>query len=127
MGQNFDRCSSKSSWYQLGIQTDNFIFDFTDIIGVCNTLKPTKGNILRIQGIFYDPLGLISPITLPWLHGFYDSSEKAYCAVVYARILCSHGVKVTLCSGRSRVASVKSRSIPRLNGLYFDGEIDDRG
>ena len=118
--------------------------------------------------MFYDPLGLISPITLPikfimqklfklkfewdgnidtdtshlWkqyikglkhvssvsvnhhvlcckhsfvqLYGFCDSSEKAYCAVVYARGLCSHGVKVTLWSGRSRVASTKSHSIPRL-------------
>ena len=96
--------------------------------------------------MFYDPLGLISPITLPieiilqklfelkfewdtnidadtshlWkqyirglkhvssvsvnrhvlccerslvqLRGFCDSSEKAYCAVVYARVLCNHGV-----------------------------------
>ena len=47
------------------IQTDNFIFDFTDIIRLCNTLEPTKRNNLRIQGMFYDPLGLISPITLP--------------------------------------------------------------
>ena len=47
-------------------------------------------------------------------YGFCDSSEKAYCAVVYARVLCSHEVKVTLWSGRSRVASTKSHSIPRL-------------
>ena len=118
--------------------------------------------------MFYDPLGLISPITLPikfilqklfelkfewdtnidtdtshlWkqyikglkhvssvsanrhmlcckrsfvqLHGFCDSFEKAYCAVVYARISCSHGVKVTLWSRRSRAASAKCHSIPRL-------------
>ena len=47
------------------IQSDNFLFDFTDIIGLCNTLEPTKRNILRIQGMFHDPLELISPITLP--------------------------------------------------------------
>ena len=46
------------------IQSDNFLFDFTDIIGLCNTLEPTKRNILRIQGMFHDPLELISPITL---------------------------------------------------------------
>ena len=138
------------------------------VIGLCHTLEPTKRNILGIQGMFYDPLGSVSPITLPikfilqkifklkfewdgnidtdtshlWkqyikglkhvssvsvnrhvlcckhsfvqLHGFCDSSEKAYCAVVYAWVLCSHGVKVTSWSGRSRVASTKSHSIPRL-------------
>ena len=144
------------------------MFDFTNITGLCNTLEPTKRNILRIQGMFYDPIGLISPITLSikiilqkliepkfewdtnidadtshlWkqyikglkhvssvsvnrrvlccersfvqLHGFCDSSEKAYCAVVYAWILCSHGVRVILWSGRSHVASAKGHSIPRL-------------
>ena len=33
---------------------------------------------------------------------------------MYARVLCSHGVKVTLWSGRSRVASAKGHSMPRL-------------
>ena len=118
--------------------------------------------------MFYDPLGLISPITLPikiilqklfelkfewdkyidtdtnqlWkqhikglkhvsfvsvnrhvlcckcsfvqLHDFCDSSGKAYFAVVYARVLCIHGMKVILWSGRSRVASAIGHSIPRL-------------
>ena len=47
------------------IHADNLIFDFTDIIELCNALEPTKRNILRIQGMLKDPLGLISPITLP--------------------------------------------------------------
>ena len=48
------------------------------------------------------------------LHGFCDNSEKAYCAVVYVRVLCSLGMKVTLWSGRSRVASAKGHSMPSL-------------
>ena len=48
------------------------------------------------------------------LYGFCDSSEMAYCAVLYARVLCSHGVKVTLWSGTSRVESAKGHSIPSL-------------
>ena len=150
------------------IQSDKFEFDFTNIISLCKNLKRTKRNILRIQGMFYDPLGLISPITLPikcllqdlcelklewdsdvniehlniWqkyvkglasvknvsvsrqvlccdsnyvqLHGFCDASGKAYSAAVYARVECSHGVKVSLWSGKTRLASVKDQTIPRL-------------
>ena len=48
------------------------------------------------------------------LHGFWDSADKAYCAAVYARVVCWHRVKVTLWSGRSRVASANAYSIPKL-------------
>lgn len=153
------------------IKTDEFVFDFSEIINLCNTLTPTKRNILRIQGMFYDPLGLTSPLSLPvriilqnlfklklawddyidqetlysWkqyikglqrirsvscsrrvffcegdqiqLHGFCDSSEKAYCATVYVRVACSHGIKVSLWSAKSRIAPPTGHSIPRLELL----------
>ena len=50
------------------------------------------------------------------IHGFCDSAQ-AYCAVVYLKILCSHGVKVNLWAGKCRVAPMKDLSIPRLELL----------
>ena len=127
----------------------------------------------RIQGMFYDPLGLILPITQPikfilqklfelkfgwgkyidtdtsqlWkqyinvrkhvssvsvnrhvlccersyvhLHGSCDSFKKAYFAVVYGRLLCNHGVKVTLSCGRSCVVSPKDHCISRLELMAY--------
>ena len=127
----------------------------------------------RIQGMFYDPLGLILPTAQPikfilqklfelkfgwdkyidtdtsqlWkqyinvrkhvssvsvnrhvlccersyvhLHGSCDSFEKAYFAVVYGRLLCNHGVKVTLSCGRSRVVSPKGHCISRLELMAY--------
>ena len=38
------------------------------------------------------------------IHGFCDSSEQAYCAAVYVRVNCVHGVKVKFWAGKSRLA-----------------------
>lgn len=49
------------------------------------------------------------------VHGYCDASNKAYAAVAYARVVCEDGeVKTNLIAARSRVAPVKSLSIPRL-------------
>ena len=52
----------------LGLQwfteNDSFEYGFTDIIKLAEELPTTKRNILRISATFYDPLGMISPITL---------------------------------------------------------------
>lgn len=49
------------------------------------------------------------------LHGFCDASEKAYASVVYCRILNFDGTIITkLLAARTRVAPVKSVSVPRL-------------
>ena len=69
----------------LDIHTDNFMFDFTDIIKLCHKLEPTKRNILRIQGMFYDSLGLFLPITLP---------IKLYCKNYYN--LNSNGINILM-------------------------------
>ena len=51
------------------------------------------------------------------IHGFCDSSTQLYCAVVYVRAACSHGVEVNLWAGKCRVAPMKDLSIPRLKLL----------
>ena len=51
------------------------------------------------------------------LHGFCDSSQVAYCAVIYLRMETSLGVKVKLLTSKSKVTPLKSVTIPRLELL----------
>ena len=48
------------------------------------------------------------------LHGFADASLKAYCAVIYFVCESPEGVTVTLLASKTRVAPVKTQTIPRL-------------
>ena len=48
------------------------------------------------------------------IHGFCDSAGKAYCAVVSAKVSCSHGVSVNVWVRKGRLAPKKKLSIPRL-------------
>ena len=46
------------------MDSDEFIFDLRVIYDAAKNLHVTKRNILRIAAMFFDPLGLIAPITL---------------------------------------------------------------
>ena len=46
------------------IEKDLFGFDFDEIVQLAKDLKFTKRNLLKINATLFDPLGLISPITL---------------------------------------------------------------
>ena len=50
-------------------------------------------------------------------HGFGDASRVVYEAVVYVRSVCRHDVKVSLWTGKCRVAPVKLTTVPRLELL----------
>ena len=39
------------------LDNDNFIFEFNEILQTARSLPITKRNILKITGIFFDPLG----------------------------------------------------------------------
>ena len=154
--------------------TDEFVYRFDSFIQKANELPPTKRNVLRVAASFYDPLGLISPITTrvklifrllckdkyEWddvisndiktlwfeflnelhainlirvkryvicepnhviqsiqLHAFSDSSMKAYAGAVYVRIKTNIGIGIALLASKSKVAPLKTLSIPRLELL----------
>ncbi|XP_062708969.1 uncharacterized protein LOC134288366 [Aedes albopictus] len=48
------------------------------------------------------------------IHVFVDASESAYCCVVYFRLLSEIGIQVALVGSKSKVAPLKTLSIPRL-------------
>ena len=51
------------------------------------------------------------------LHGFCDSSLRAYVSLVYLRVLTLNGCFVSLLSGKTKVALMQGFSIPRLGLL----------
>ena len=51
------------------------------------------------------------------IHEFCDSAGKAYCAVDFAKVSCSHGVSVNLWVGKSQLAPMRKLSNPRLELL----------
>nr|XP_042912697.1 uncharacterized protein LOC122272772 [Parasteatoda tepidariorum] len=58
---------------------------------------------------------LIPQATSVQVHGFCDSSEKAYCASIYIRSKdANQAVTSTLLTSKTRVSSVKPQSLPRL-------------
>ena len=51
------------------------------------------------------------------LHGFCDSSKEVYCAVVYLRIVYQGAVHVCFLASKTKVAPLKTLTIPRLELL----------
>ncbi|XP_032673063.1 uncharacterized protein LOC116844967 [Odontomachus brunneus] len=118
--------SSKSSsglYWQPTIDVFKFNSQFT----VCD--NASKRRILSEIAQLFDPLGLLSPITVRakiflqelWtvisveLHGFSDASNLAMAAAVYLRVTSSESLTTTqLVCAKTKVAPLKRLTIPRL-------------
>ena len=44
--------------------SDQLIVDVTDLAQLATTVQPTKRNLISVIGKFYDPLGLLAPVTI---------------------------------------------------------------
>ena len=51
------------------------------------------------------------------LHGFSDSSKELYCEVFYLRLISNDGVKLSFLASKTKVAPLKTLTIPRLELL----------
>eukprot|EP00731_Ephydatia_muelleri_P023359 Em0015g942a len=155
-------------------KSDEFVFDLRFISTMASELELTKAVVISLTSRIYDPLGIVSPVTvqlkmmcqelceakvdwnetlceemmIKWkalmtniaqmspvtvprfylagldnlcgtctLQGFCDASLKAYAAVVYLRIQTVAGCVVRLVASKSRVAPVRTQTIPRLELL----------
>ena len=101
-------CHDKTSWdtvIQKKIQ--NFWLEvLNNLKGLFKLIVPrylfhsVQGNVLRIK-----------------LHGFCDSSMKAYSALFYIGVITKNVIFVNLLCGKAKVAPLKKISIPRLEIL----------
>ncbi|KAG8183962.1 hypothetical protein JTE90_005192 [Oedothorax gibbosus] len=69
--------------------------------------------IVLLQQITF-PRYVILPKALVEIHAFFNASEKAYCAVLYARSISSDSIRIVLPRSKTRAAPLKVQSSPRL-------------
>ncbi|XP_077260520.1 uncharacterized protein LOC143896497 [Temnothorax americanus] len=93
----------------------------------CSWDEPVPSDLFTQWRRYYEQLPELEKITIPrWtqygphtldqaLHGFSDASTTAYAAVVYMRTVSMDGtVTVTMLAAKSKVAPLKTMSVPRL-------------
>ncbi|KMQ82299.1 hypothetical protein RF55_23465, partial [Lasius niger] len=93
----------------------------------CEWDEPVPPSLFNIWKTYHEDFPDIEKINIPrWiqhghhsfeqeLHGFADASTKAYAAVVYSRVVAMDGtVTVTILAAKSKVAPLKTMSVPRL-------------
>ena len=87
--------------------------------------EPLPDKEVKIWEAYHKDLGNLKLISLPrWvkyspgsiveIHGFADASKFAYAAVVYTRIIVGAQVYVRLLVSKTKIAPIKTISIPRL-------------
>lgn len=86
-------------------------------------LPPAEADVWKE---WYDKLPNLNRLRIPrWtgyrpsanlceIHGFADASQRAYGAVLYLRVISADGARVSILMAKSKVAPLKTLSIPRL-------------
>lgn len=101
-------CKEKSEW------DDNVS---SEVLVIWNKFLVAIENlpIIRIpRFVFVEIQEVVESVEL---HGFCDSSCHVYSGVVYVRVVTNTGVKVSLLASKTKVAPLKTLSIPRLELL----------
>ena len=55
------------------MQSDELVFDPGDILELANQVEPTKIQVVSLVSRFYDPLGILSPVIVPFKFFFKNS------------------------------------------------------
>ena len=101
-------CESKKDW-------DEEVDDETS--AKMTTFMAELGDVKSISVPRFIGLGITRIINNVELHGFSDSSQKAYAAVVYVRFRVNEKFAMKLLCAKTKVAPLKAISIPRLELL----------
>ncbi|GFW57138.1 integrase catalytic domain-containing protein [Trichonephila clavipes] len=121
--QNYD-FATLTETKTLGVSWKPNLDCFLIQVKVCLDSSYTKRDVLSTIANIFDPVGLMAPVIskakiflqqVIEIHGFADASERCYGAAVYCK---SKNLKsetlVRLITRKSRVAPIKSPTIPRL-------------
>ncbi|KAK9717597.1 Pao retrotransposon peptidase [Popillia japonica] len=85
---------------------------------ITHTWEKLKKELVNLNSINIMQKVTCSVFTRIKLHGFADVSESAFGACIYVRSIdCEGNVRVNLLCAKSKVAPVKSQTMPRLE-LY---------
>ena len=101
-------CKDKLDWDEIIPQKIALIWN--NFLEELNDLKEVKCS----RFVFWDHFD--SGVRVE-LHGFCDSSTEVYCAVVYLRLIYRGNVKVSFLASKTKVAPLKTLTIPRLELL----------
>ncbi|XP_060665537.1 uncharacterized protein LOC132797774 [Drosophila nasuta] len=121
-GKDFLELEDSSTAKTLGIRwqahDDEFFFMPPE---VAHQDSYTKREVLSQIAKLFDPAGWLAPFVIRaktrvklQYHGFCDASERAYGAAIYVRVEMASKVSTHLLTAKTKVAPVKSLSVPRL-------------